>query len=438
MCKYRKKKVENKVKLSIFAFEMKYNTYTLDNGLRIIHLFSTSQVIYCGYEINAGTRDEMLGEEGLAHFCEHVTFKGTVHRRPYQVLNYLESVGGDLNAFTNKEDTVFYAAILKDHIERAVDLLSDIVFHSCYPQSEIDKEVEVICDEIESYNDSPADLIYDDFENIIFRGHPLGHNILGTADRVRSYTTEDAQRFTRKHYTPMNSVFFVYGDVDFEKLVRLLKKYTSDVVNSRNDGNSEHLKSNVSLPISLSSDWKGKEFIVNKDTHQAHVMIGNLAYSIHDEKRMALYLLNNILGGPGMSARLNVSLREHYGLVYTVESSMVSYGDTGMWCTYFGCDSDDVGKCRRLVHKELDGMVKNRLSETQLNKAKKQIKGQIGVACDNRENFALDFGKSFLHYGWEKDITSLYAHIDAVTPEMMQQVAAEIFDRNSLVTLIYK
>lgn len=438
MCKYRKKKVENKVKLSIFAFEMKYNTYTLDNGLRIIHLFSASPVIYCGYEINAGTRDEMPGEEGLAHFCEHVTFKGTDHRKPYQVLNYLESVGGDLNAFTNKEDTVFYAAILKDHVERAVDLLSDMVFHSVFPQNEIDKEVEVICDEIESYNDSPADLIYDDFEDIIFRGHPLGRNILGTAEKVRSYKTEDALRFTRKHYIPMNSVFFAYGDIDFERLVRLVKKYTLNIPDNIESRTSGDQRLDSAFPVSFHSDWKGKTFVVNKDTHQAHVMIGNLAYGIHDEKRMALYLLNNILGGPGMSARLNLSLREHYGLVYAVESSMVSYGETGMWCTYFGCDPDDVERCRGLVHKELDGMAKNILSELQLNKAKKQIKGQIGVACDNRENFALDFGKSFLHYGWEKDITSLYAHIDAVTPEMVQQVAKEIFDRNSLVTLIYK
>ena len=202
---------------------MKYNTYTLDNGLRIIHLPSDSQVVYCGYQINAGTRDELPGEEGLAHFCEHVTFKGTERRKAWHILNCLESVGGDLNAYTNKEGTVYYAAILKEHIARAVDLLSDIVFHSTYPQQEIDKEVEVICDEIESYNDSPAELIYDEFENILFKGHPLGHNILGTAEQVRQFTTEDALRFTRKLYRPDNAIFFAYGDIDFKKLVKLLK-----------------------------------------------------------------------------------------------------------------------------------------------------------------------------------------------------------------------
>ena len=203
---------------------MKYNTYTLDNGLRIIHLPSDSKVVYCGYQINAGTRNEEPGEEGLAHFCEHVTFKGTERRKAWHILNCLESVGGDLNAYTNKEGTVYYSAILKEHIARAVDLLTDIVFHSVYPQTEIDKEVEVICDEIESYNDSPAELIYDEFENIIFKGSPLGHNILGTAEQVRSFKTEDALRFTRKLYRPDNAIFFAYGDIDFKKLLRLLKK----------------------------------------------------------------------------------------------------------------------------------------------------------------------------------------------------------------------
>ena len=203
---------------------MKYNTYILDNGLRIIHLPSDSKVVYCGYQINAGTRNEEPGEEGLAHFCEHVTFKGTERRKAWHILNCLESVGGDLNAYTNKEGTVYYSAILKEHIARAVDLLTDIVFHSVYPQAEIDKEVEVICDEIESYNDSPAELIYDEFENIIFKGSPLGHNILGTAEQVRSFKTEDALRFTRKLYRPDNAIFFAYGDIDFKKLLRLLKK----------------------------------------------------------------------------------------------------------------------------------------------------------------------------------------------------------------------
>ena len=416
---------------------MKYNTYTLDNGLRIIHLPSDSKVVYCGYQINAGTRDEEPGEEGLAHFCEHVTFKGTERRKAWHILNCLESVGGDLNAYTNKEGTVYYAAILKEHIARAVDLLSDIVFHSTYPQQEIDKEVEVICDEIESYNDSPAELIYDEFENILFKGNSLGHNILGTAEQVRQFTTEDALRFTRKLYRPDNAVFFAYGDIDFKKLVTLLKRSVgSEELRVKNE--EFNSREEERMKGEESNSPKGQTIVMEKHTHQAHVMIGTQAYDVHDDRRMPLYLLNNILGGPGMNAKLNLALREHNGLVYTVESTMVAYGDTGTWSIYFGCDEHDVKRCLRLVRKELDKFMEKPLSDAQLRAAKKQIKGQIGVACDNRENFALDFGKSVLHYGWEKNVDRLYEQVDAITAQQMQAVAQELFDEHRLTTLIFK
>ena len=460
---------------------MKYNTYTLDNGLRIIHLPSDSKVVYCGYQINAGTRNEEPGEEGLAHFCEHVTFKGTERRKAWHILNCLESVGGDLNAYTNKEGTVYYSAILKEHIARAVDLLTDIVFHSVYPQAEIDKEVEVICDEIESYNDSPAELIYDEFENIIFKGSPLGHNILGTAEQVRSFKTEDALRFTRKLYRPDNAIFFAYGDIDFKKLVKLIRKALADddsgkvaenaansvgklaeeklpqisqITQISGDENSITTEKSVSSVKSVGpekypsvgpenypsvgKEIAGQTIVMQKNTHQAHVMIGTRAYDVNDDRRMPLYLLNNILGGPGMNAKLNLALREHNGLVYTVESTMVAYGDTGTWSIYFGCDEHDIKRCLRLVRKELDRMMEKPLSDSQLKAAKKQIKGQIGVACDNRENFALDFGKSFLHYGWEKNVDCLYEQVEAITSQQIQDVARELFDKNRLITLIFK
>ena len=432
---------------------MKYNTYTLDNGLRIIHLPSDSKVVYCGYQINAGTRNEELGEEGLAHFCEHVTFKGTERRKAWHILNCLESVGGDLNAYTNKEGTVYYSAILKEHIARAVDLLTDIVFHSVYPQAEIDKEVEVICDEIESYNDSPAELIYDEFENIIFKGSPLGHNILGTAEQVRSFKTEDALRFTRKLYRPDNAIFFAYGDIDFKKLVRLLKKsFLSEErrVKSEETTFGDRRESQFNSPeaqaqfniqhstFNTQHSFEGQTIVMQKNTHQAHVMIGTRAYDVNDSRRMPLYLLNNMLGGPGMNAKLNLALREHNGLVYTVESTMVAYGDTGIWSIYFGCDEHDVKRCLRLVRKELDKFMQKPLSEAQLKAAKKQIKGQVGVACDNRENFALDFGKSFLHYGWEKNVDRLYKQVDEITAEQIQAVAQELFDKDRLTTLIFR
>ena len=422
---------------------MKYNTYTLNNGLRIIHLPSDSKVVYCGYQINAGTRNEEPGEEGLAHFCEHVTFKGTERRKAWHILNCLESVGGDLNAYTNKEGTVYYSAILKEHIARAVDLLTDIVFHSVYPQAEIDKEVEVICDEIESYNDSPAELIYDEFENIIFKGSPLGHNILGTAEQVRSFKTEDALRFTRKLYRPDNAIFFAYGDIDFKKLVRLLKKsFLSEERTVKSEKfNSPEAQTQFNIQHSTFNtqhSFEGQTIVMQKNTHQAHVMIGTRAYDVNDSRRMPLYLLNNMLGGPGMNAKLNLALREHNGLVYTVESTMAAYGDTGVWSIYFGCDEHDVKRCLRLVRKELDKFMQKPLSEAQLKAAKKQIKGQIGVACDNRENFALDFGKSFLHYGWEKNVDRLYEQVDEITAEQIQAVAQELFDKDRLTTLIFR
>lgn len=452
---------------------MKYNTYTLDNGLRIIHLPSDSKVVYCGYQIDAGTRNEEPGEEGLAHFCEHVTFKGTERRKAWHILNCLESVGGDLNAYTNKEGTVYYSAILKEHIARAVDLLTDIVFHSVYPQAEIDKEVEVICDEIESYNDSPAELIYDEFENIIFKGSPLGHNILGTAEQVRSFKTEDALRFTRKLYRPDNAIFFAYGDIDFKKLVKLIRKALADddsgkvaenaansvgklaeeklpqisqITQISGDENSITTEKSVSSVKSVEpenypsvgKEIAGQTIVMQKNTHQAHVMIGTRAYDVNDSRRMPLYLLNNMLGGPGMNAKLNLALREHNGLVYTVESTMVAYGDTGIWSIYFGCDEHDVKRCLRLVRKELDKFMQKPLSEAQLKAAKKQIKGQVGVACDNRENFALDFGKSFLHYGWEKNVDRLYEQVDEITAEQIQAVAQELFDKDRITTLIFR
>ena len=410
----------------------RYQTAVLEIGLRIIALPTTSPVVYCGYQVNVGTANELPNEEGIAHFCEHVTFKGTTRRTAIDVIQCLEQVGGDLNAFTTKTDTVYYSVILKDHLPRAIDLLTDIVFHSTYPQKEINKEVEVICDEIESYNDSPAELIYDEFENIIFRGHALGHSILGTAERVRNFTTKDALRFTQKYYNPMNSVFFVYGDIGFDHLISLLEKENNSKVKMK--GETEKPVETALPPL---KEYQPQIVKIDKQTHQAHVMIGNRAYSIHDKRRMALYLLNNILGGPGMSARLNLALRERRGLVYTVDSSMVSYPSTGIWGIYFGCDADDLDECMQLVRAELDRFMSVPLTADELSVSKQQIKGQIGIACDNRENLALDFGKGFLHYGWKKDITALYRNIDAITAEEIQAVAGELFPEERLTKLIY-
>ncbi len=411
---------------------VKYNIATLANGLRVIHLPSASPVVFCGYSIGAGTRHEQNGEEGLAHFCEHATFKGTVRRSSVQIINALERLGGDLNAYTNKEETVYYAAITREHIANAIDVLTDIVFNSTYPDTELKKEIEVVCDEIESYNDSPAELIYDEFENMVFAGHPLGHSILGTAGQLRTYTHENVAEFARRMYIPSRMVFFAYGDVDFTKLVRQLEKCSvwSEECGVRK---TEHTSSTPH-----SSLHTPHHVVKSIDSHQAHVMIGSRSYSLHDERRLALCLLNNILGGPGMNSRLNLALRERCGLVYTVESSAVSYTDTGVWSIYFGCAPKDVKRCMRIVRRELDKMMRRPLSNTQLTNAKRQIKGQMAIACDNRESFALDFAKNFLHFGCGKNQAEINRKIDALTAEQLQAVACDLFSSDKLYTLIYK
>ncbi len=394
--------------------------------MRIIHMPAAGQqVVYCGYAIAAGTRHELPEEEGLAHFVEHTTFKGTTKRSAFQILNELERVGGDLNAFTTKEHTIYHAAVLHEHVGKAISLLSDIVFNSTYPEAEIETEKEVICDEIESYNDSPAELIFDEFENLLFDGSPLGHSILGNSQRVRSFTSADAQRFARRHYRPDNTIFFAYGDVEFERLVKSL---TSSI-------------QSIEFPDAFVSRPEGNpifntQHVAPKKHHQAHVMIGTKTFAADDERRITLFLLNNILGGPGMNARLNLSLRERRGLVYTVESNMTTYSDTGLWAVYFGCDHHDVKQCQRLVQKELNRMMDHPLSERQLAAAKRQLKGQMAIASDNHEQLALDVARTFLHEHREHHISQLFQQIDAVSAIQIQQLALQLFKPESLKTLI--
>ena len=405
---------------------MIYHTHTLSNGLRIIHAQNQSAVAYCGYAIDAGTRDEAENEQGMAHFVEHLIFKGTQKRHSWHILNRMEHVGGDLNAYTNKEETVVYSAFLVEHFPRAVELLTDIVFHSTYPQAEIDKEVEVIIDEIQSYEDTPSELIVDDFEELVFPNHPLGRNILGKPELLRQFKSEDALRFTNRYYRPDQMVFFVQGNVDFKRVVRLLEKAVSDIPATITERN--RIKPELYIPQNKT---------IHRDTHQAHVMIGCRSYETHDKKRTALYLLNNILGGPGMNSRLNVALRERSGLVYNVEANLTSYTDTGIFSIYFGTDQEDVKRCLRLVHKELKRLREKPLSSTQLATAQKQIIGQIGVAADNFENNALNMAKTYLHYNKYEEPQEVYKRIQSLTPQDLWEVANEMFHEENLSTLIY-
>ena len=407
--------------------EMQYNIHTLSNGLRIIHEPSSSKVAYCGFAVDAGTRDEAENEQGMAHFVEHLIFKGTRKRKAWHILNRMENVGGDLNAYTNKEETVIYSAFLTEHFGRALELLADIVFHSTFPQNEIEKETEVIIDEIQSYEDTPSELIFDDFEDMIFRNHPLGRNILGRPDLLKKFRSEDAMAFTSRFYQPSNMVFFVLGDFNFQKIVRQVEKLLVDLplVTVENQRTIPPL-------------YVPEQLVVHKETHQAHVMIGSRGYNAYDDKRTALYLLNNILGGPGMNSRLNVSLRERRGLVYTVESNLTSYTDTGAFCIYFGTDPEDVDTCLKLTYKELKRMRVVKMTSSQLMAAKKQLIGQIGVASDNNENNALGMAKTFLHYNKYESSESVFRRIEALTAEGLLEVANEMFAEEYLSTLIYR
>lgn len=409
-------------------------TYTFENGLRLIQIPSPTNVAYCGISIDAGTRDEEAGEEGMAHFCEHMMFKGTRQRKAWHIINRMEAVGGDLNAYTNKEETVVYAAFMKEHFERAAELIFDIVFHSTFPQHEIDKECEVIVDEIESYNDTPADLIFDRFEDIIYNGHDLGHDILGTAENVRRFQTADALRFVKRLYRPEKMVFFIMGDVDFGRAKRVVEKGMKTINSTGSISSTSSIR--PLFPISSVSDHS--PIIEERGTHQAHVMIGRAAYGSQNDKRIALYFLNNILGGPGMNSRLNIALREHKGLVYTVESTLTNYTDTSTWTIYFGCDVKDVEKCVKIVRQELDKLMNKPLSEQQFRAALKQIKGQIGVACDNFENYTLDMAKAYLHYHKFEGMKDTIEHLERTTPQLLQEVAKEMFDEQGLTTLIFR
>ncbi|MBQ8273478.1 MAG: insulinase family protein [Bacteroidaceae bacterium] len=403
------------------------NSLTLDNGLRVVYAPSPTNTMYLGLALDAGTRDEKDGESGMAHFAEHLSFKGTDRRTSRQIITYMESVGGDLNAFTGKEETVYYCTCQKEHFSRAMDLLFDVVFHSKYPQEEMDKEVEVVIDEIESYNDSPSELIYDDFEAMLFQGHPLGRSILGNAERLRAYKTEDVQSYARRLYVPSNAVLFVYGNVSEKEILR---RIPDDVLSEAGQ--------RIVTDETILRPYAPQSKVIEKDTHQAHIMMGARAFGGTHPKHLALFLANNILGGPGLSSRLNLALREKRGLVYTVESTLTTYTDTGVWAIYFGCDHHDAEKCKRIVKRELQRLCDAPLSEKALNAAKRQIIGQIALSYDNFESVAIGMGKRMLHYGRTQTKEQFIDRIQALTAEQVWDAAREIFNPENLTILEYR
>ena len=418
----------------------------LESGLRVIVTHRPGQVVYCGIAVAAGTRDQLDTESGMAHLVEHMSFKGTERRRSWHILNRMESVGGDLNAFTAKEHTVYYCSCLRNHFRRALDLLLDITLHSTFPQQHLEREVEVVCDEIESYNDSPSELIFDDYEALLFKGHPLGRNVLGDAERLRQYHSEDLLAFTHRLYHPSRMVLFVLGDLTMKDILRNkwleigCKKNESDFFTLHPSPFTLHPSPFIlhPSPFTLHPSPIPSVHQIDKQTHQAHIIMGCPAYPLGDARCLPLRLLSNILGGPGMNSRLNVSLREKRGLVYTVESVLAHYTDAGVWTTYFGCDPSDVERCRRLVVRELQRLVDAPLTTSQLESAKRQIKGQLALSWENGENVAIGMGTRHLHGLPPRTLEQLYADIDSLTTTQLWDTAQEVLRPENLTTLIYK
>ncbi len=404
-----------------------YQTHIFQNGLRLIHYEVPNKAAYCGLIINAGSRDEREEELGVAHFIEHVIFKGTEKRKAYHILSRLEDVGGELNAYTTKEDTCIYATFMPKDYERTLELFADIVFHSVFPEKELEKEKDVVLDEINSYKDSPGELIFDDFEELIYKGYPIGRNILGDEAAVLRIDRKMILDFVKRNYNPERMVITSVGDMPFEKIVRLVEKYFA--VYPRGSEILRRTKPEIYLPRFVKEE---------RDTYQSHCIIGNVAYDQTQEKRVVLSLLVNLLGGPGMNSRLNLNIRERYGLAYNIEASYTPYSDTGACMVYFGCDKENAAWCLDLCRKEMRLLYEERLGPVQLKRAKAQMIGQITISSENYENLMLSIGKSFLIYDRVDSLEDVYAQIESITPEMLMEVAQEIFDLEKQSILLYK
>ena len=430
-------------KLYSLSILMSHNIHTLSNGIRVLHLADTMPISYVGVAIDAGTRDELPDESGMAHFVEHLLFKGTKHRRAWHIINWLESVGGQLDAYTTKEETYVYATVPTEYTERAIELLADIVLNSTFPDNEIEKERDVVLDEIQSYNDSPSELIYDEFEELLFPHDPIGRNILGTEQSLETFDSARMQAFVRRNYTPDRMVVFAMGNISFDWLVKKIEKYfnfeQSEKFNSVSSvdsvrKNTYSVRQNSRLNPQL---YIPAHRTTPRDTYQAHCIIGNRAVSMTSSDRLTMLLLNNILGGPNMSSRLNLALRERNGLCYTIESNVTNYTDTGVWNIYFGCDPRNLAKAQRLCMQQLDLICSTPLNDNQLATAKRQLRGQVLIGNQNKENLILGLSKAYLHGIELKPDSEHFQFIDSLTPSDLQSLAQRIFNPDQLSTLIY-
>jgi predicted Zn-dependent peptidase len=388
-----------------------YQVHTLSNGIRILFKHAPSTITHCCFIVNAGSRDETEHQTGLAHFIEHLLFKETDRRSTNQILNRLELVGADLNAYTTKEYTCIHASLLNQHLERTIDLFEDILFHSTFPEDEQEKERGVILDEISSYLDQPEEAIQDDFEELLFKGHPIGNNILGTPETVAKLNSANINQFITANYNTAEMIFAVFGDYDFKKVVKLAEKYFGPKA-------ANHSK---------------KHRVV-----QTHCIIGSRAYPSAHKHKNGLLLLNNLLGGMGMSSRLNLEIREKHGIAYTVESNYTSLTDTGIFSIYFGTDSEKAEKATKLIHKELKKLRDNKLSTLQLHQAKEKFIGQIALAEENRMSLIISMAKSLLDFNYVDTLQEVFDKINAVTAEQLLEISNEIFDNDRMITLLFE
>lgn len=400
--------------------------FRLSNGIRVVHQqLATTKIVHCGIILDIGSRDENPENQGIAHFWEHMAFKGTKRRRSFNIINSLDSVGGELNAYTDKEKVVFYASVRDEYFERAVDVLSDITFYSVFPDHQIDKERGVILEEMAMYHDSPDDSLQDEFESIVYKDHPMGMNILGKPETVNSFTQKDFLEFFRQHLSTDKIVFSCVGNISLEEVERIARKYLEDVRKKKAKAKRKRFKI-----------YKPLEQILQRSVKQAKCAIGRDAYSIMSENRIPLFLLVNILGGPGMNSKLNLALREKHGFVYSIDAHYIPYTDTGMFAVFFGTEPKQLDKCISLVRKEFDRFCDKPLTKRQLASAKEQMKGQLAMAEENNLSLMLSMGRSVLDLGRVPSLEEIYYQIDEISSFKLRDVAQDIFDERKLSYLI--
>jgi predicted Zn-dependent peptidase len=406
---------------------MSFHHHQLENGIRIVHKKTTGAVAHCGLIIKGGSRDEAEQEQGLAHYIEHVIFKGTSKRKAYHILSRMEDVGGELNAFTTKEETCIYSSFMPEYYSRALELLSDITFNSIFPKKELEKEKIVVLDEINYYKDNPSELIFDEFEEQVFSNHSLGKNILGTPKHIQSFDKKMIEDFMHKNYLTHEIIISSVGNISMSKLIKVIENHFANIP-----------KKDLKREENTFSNYRKKEIEVERKGFQSHCILGTEAYGVNHPKKTALILLNNILGGPGMNSRLNLAIREKYGFTYSIESNYTSYSDTGIFSIYLASDNDKMNKSIKLAKRELIKFCKKPLGTLQLKKAKQQLIGQIAIGQESEVNLMLAMGKSMLLYNKVDTFELVKNKIENVTSEELVNVANEVFNLDNLSSLIYK